>query len=222
MNHDGNAWPSALPSGPEDTSAGTGRRATGPQGSAPAPPSMGAQGRPVGVARCRGRGGAQASHSLLQARTHSPPSSLAPHPCHQHRAISLGQTRGGTGPQPYPPGVAFFQGCALGLSWILDYSSRLPREIHCHKGVLRDAALQRRGRGFLRCREASGAAGGNRRVGELCRPREGQQRDSKGPPAKDRTEHSVSEGPWDEKWLWFFSRRGKKPSNSLKIFGICW
>ena len=56
LSHDGKAWPSALPRGPDGTSAGTGLRAKGPQGSAPAPPSMGAQGRPVEVARC------QASH----------------------------------------------------------------------------------------------------------------------------------------------------------------
>lgn len=41
MSHDGNAWPGALPRGPDDTLAGTGLRAKGPQGSAPAPPLHG-------------------------------------------------------------------------------------------------------------------------------------------------------------------------------------
>lgn len=37
----------------------------------------------------------------------------------------------------------------------IDHSSCLPRKIHCHEGVLRDTALERKGHKFLKYREMS-------------------------------------------------------------------
>ena len=139
----------------------------------------------------------------------SHPPSPAPHPLANSTEPPLGGRAGwaatcegacpgGTRPRPYPPGVAFFQRCTLGLGRVLDDSSRLPRKIHRHEGVLRDAALESKGHPFLGCSRWEPWPGG------ATRTREGQERTASAPtsqPSKDQVTPSAPQG------LWFFSRR---------------
>lgn len=105
--------------------------------------------RPWGVAR-RSRGAGPRSANPLPMETSMPPPlpALAPadtpaqnpspagHPwgCRQQGTARLAVA--------HPPGVPLLQGRALGFRRVLDHSSGLPREVHRHQRVLRDAALQ--------------------------------------------------------------------------------
>lgn len=77
------------------------------------------------------------------------PSQHSPPPTPLRRTRLLQATRGGCRQQgtarlavAHPPGVPLLQGRALGFRRVLDHSSGLPREVHRHQRVLRDAALQ--------------------------------------------------------------------------------
>ena len=180
------------------------------------PSFQGATGLPGGVAGCLGRGGAQASHSLPQVRTHSHAPSLAPHPANSTELFLCSRPEVGPGHsltlQAWPSSRAALWASA-------GFSITLPV---CPEKSIATREFSE----TLRCNgEAVDSYDAGKQVqprvgtavGELCRPREGRQRTGKDPAAKHRTEHSASEGPLDEKWLWFFSRRGKKPSSSLDI-----
>lgn len=89
-----------------------------------------------------------------QASCCSSPYSDPPHSCSGRRpswpSTCHAACPSSAGLQSYPPGMALFQGSTLGFSWVIDHSSCLPRKIHCHQGVLRDTALERKGHKFLR------------------------------------------------------------------------
>lgn len=165
--------------------------------------------RDVAVARCWACGRAQKSQLFPAGGNSSHPPFPAPHPLANSTEPPLGGRAGwaatcegacpgGTRPRPYPPGVAFFQRCTLGLGRVLDDSSRLPKKIHRHEGVLRDAALESKGHPFLGCSRWEPWPGG------ATRTREGQERTASAPtsqPSKDQVTPSAPQG------LWFFSRR---------------